>query len=482
MPHEAPNIQPPSHSDAFQAMNADHLVQKTWEMFKVMAFWFSVFLVSVSILGDSVEEGVLIIFSISTFSTWGFYQKRWYVFARYILFLNVFIGCAFVSLQFGPESYVFFLYLPTVLAALSSFGSNQAGYGISSLFLVSAYYLKYSGLKLSFIQPVESPEEFRFLFILITMGLSYSMTTRFLKKNREFRLRLKGMLHQLQENEARLQENCRLEEIQVKQFEIANERLAEEIQNRIKAERQFSSSNEQLAQFSYAASHDLKEPLRSISGFIQLIQRKVSSIKDPIIEEQTGAIFKSSQKMTALLDDLLEYSRIGKIQGEASLVDLDKIVHALCHSSNHLKEVEMTIFQLPEVITNKKLIEQLFSNILLSAVQYTDEQRSLSITISSYKINDEKIAIRVSDNSRGIEPHNREQVFQLFNQRLSDEEVAASGVGLPICRKIVQTLGGEIWIEPNKNKQGIAYVFTLPICAEYQKESTINYSHVIQKV
>jgi len=469
---EVPPSQEVEHSGAYEAMNAEHLVEKTWEMTKMMAFWFMVLLVSVSVLGHPIESITFTCFSLGVFFAWSLYQKRWYVFARYVIFINAFVGCVFVTAQYGTESYAYFCYLPIVLAILSSFGSNVERYGIASLFLVSGYYIKHNEISLGFNQPTDSLEEFRFLFILITMGLCYTMTARFLDKNREFRLRLKGMLLQLQENEIRLQENCRLEAIQVKQFEIANEKLAEEVQNRIKAERQLSSSNEQLAQFSYAASHDLKEPLRSISGFIQLIQRKGSNINHPAIEEHTSAIFKSSQKMTALLDELLEYS----------LVDLNKVVRTLCHFSKALEGVEINISKLPEVFANKKSIEQLLSKILLNAVQYPHEKRSLSVTISSYTTNDKKIAIRVSDNGRGVVPHAREQVFQLFNQRLCDKGVADSGVGLPICGKIIENLGGEIWFEPNENEQGIACVFTLSI---YEKSQQINHtssSRIIQEV
>lgn len=453
-------------STSYEKANEDQLVEKTWEMFK------SLFVLGLCMMSCLLLMGVT--FSLLTFSiflqgiflAWVFYQNRWYILARYYVFTGFSIAYLLLLMRFGPDSYVYLGLGPIILGIISSFKTWQERYGISLVLVVCAIVTLQFGYTFSFVEPVESPEEYRLVFILITMVLYYDMTGAFLQKNREFRLRMKGMLRQIEEREINLQLNCRKEEEQIRQFEINNRSLETVIQNRMQVERGLSSSNEQLAQFSYAASHDLKEPLRSINSFIQLIQRKIKSLNDDILEQQTSAVISSSTKMSKLLDDLLEYSRISTCEQTKTAVNLGKVVNASLYSFQaalNAVNAKVNVSKLPTVFADRKAVEQIFSKLISNAIENRDEERPLVISISKGKSHHGFVEILVSDNGQGIDHHLREDVFGLFCRGRNQRKTQGSGIGLSTCRKIIQSFGGQIKFSSNTAEVGVTCIFTLPV-------------------
>ncbi|MFK8057954.1 MAG: ATP-binding protein [Saprospiraceae bacterium] len=434
-------------------------------MAKSLVLWNLCLIGGLLLVGTSLNVWTVAVFFHAVLIGWVFYQKQWYVTARYYVFAGISIACLMMTMRYGPDSYVYFVFAPLVLGILSSFKTKSERFGLSLVLLALAFGILQFGFTFEFVERISSPEKYRLLFVCVTMGLCYDMTGGFLEKNREFRNRLKGMLSKLEEREARLQSNCRKEEIQVQQFEINNRKLEAVIQNRILVERGLSSSNEQLAQFSYAASHDLKEPLRSIGGFIQLIQRKVASQNDEILEQHANAIISSSTKMSKLLDDLLDYSRASKSDHVNAAVDLTGIFNSVQHAvQSRLDNVGGTLIvsELPKVFAERKLICKIFSNLLANAIENRDESRPLVVTIAAGEVVGEMVEIRVTDNGRGIDPGSREEMFELFKRGECDRASTGSGIGLSTSRKVVQSFGGEIKFISNRNKQGVTCVFTLP--------------------
>ena len=220
------------------------------------------------------------------------------------------------------------------------------------------------------------------------------------------------------------------------------------------------NANAELQQFAYAASHDLQEPLRTIASYTQLIERRYSS--DQEASEFTGFIVEGVQRMNTLIHDLLLYSRVSgaeKLRRTPVLLK-NAVQFSLLNLDRAIKEEGATITQdeLPEVIADETQMVQLFQNLLSNALKYRSE-RPPEIHVGSEEL-DEEWLITVRDNGIGIEPQYHTQVFGVF-KRLHGRSISGTGIGLAICRKIVESHGGRIWIESD-GKLGSAFRFTLP--------------------
>lgn len=221
-------------------------------------------------------------------------------------------------------------------------------------------------------------------------------------------------------------------------------------------------SNEELQRFAYVASHDMQEPLRTVSTYMQLLEQRYAEKIDADATEFIAFAVDASNRMRLMIDDLLTYSRIG-IQGkDFEKVDLgliyDRVTGDLMASIDS-NQAEITRGFLPQVTADPSQMIQLMQNLIGNAIKFRGSQPP-KIHVEAENIGDEWVFC-VSDNGIGIEPEYSERIFVIF-QRLQDRtQYPGTGIGLSICKRIVERHEGKIWVESQPGK-GARFFFTLP--------------------
>ena len=249
----------------------------------------------------------------------------------------------------------------------------------------------------------------------------------------------------------------------------ANEALKAENLERVKAEeeikrytRELERSNKELQQFAYVASHDLQEPLRMVGSFLQLLERRYgpqldSNAKDFIHYAVDGAV-----RMQALINDLLEYSRVGTRGKPFEEVNLNEIVSLAKNYLNvAIKEnkAAITCKRLPKIYGDGTQLTQVFQNLIGNAIKFHGE-KSPEITISSVR-NNGNYEIKVTDNGIGIDPQYKDKIFLIFQRLHNREDYPGTGIGLAICKRIIERHGGVIWVESEVGA-GATFHFSIP--------------------
>jgi signal transduction histidine kinase len=235
--------------------------------------------------------------------------------------------------------------------------------------------------------------------------------------------------------------------------------------------RDLERSNSELEQFAYVASHDLQEPLRKVASFCQLLQRRYIGQLDARADQYIEYAVDGAKRMQVLIDDLLAFSRVGRVDREAALISCASALSAArvnlaaeIRKSGAVIETD----ELPVLRAEFSLITSLFQNLLGNAIKFRSEKPPrISITVKRL---DPFWQFCVADNGIGIEPEYAERIFVIF-QRLHDRSsYSGTGIGLAMCRKIVEYYGGRIWLETTAS-EGATFCFTLPIPPE-EEETT----------
>lgn len=226
--------------------------------------------------------------------------------------------------------------------------------------------------------------------------------------------------------------------------------------------RELARSNADLQQFAYVTSHDLQEPLRAIQAYSQLLRKRYQDRLDADAEEFFGYIITGVQRMHVLIRDLLAYSRVVNLEPRTfAAVDMSEVVHwAMQNLQLAIEEVnaEITWDELPQVSGDHTELVQLVQNLLSNALKYRSSQLP-RIHISA-KREGAYWAFGVRDNGIGIASKYHERIFGVF-KRLHGRDVPGTGIGLAICRKIVEKHHGRIWVE-SKEGAGATFWFRLP--------------------
>lgn len=225
----------------------------------------------------------------------------------------------------------------------------------------------------------------------------------------------------------------------------------------------YITSNTELEKFAYIASHDLREPIRSVVGFAQLIQKRNARNLDNESKEFLENIIQSAQRMNQLVHGLLEYSRVNNTERRFRPVKLNDtlntVVSDLRASMDENKAV-VNFGELPEVIGDEIQLRQLFQNLISNAIKFRKEDEDPVVKIAAVK-NNSGWLFSVTDNGLGIDMKHSKSIFQLFNRLHNTNKYPGTGIGLAVCKKIVERHGGEIWIESEPAK-GTTFYFTLP--------------------
>jgi light-regulated signal transduction histidine kinase (bacteriophytochrome) len=223
--------------------------------------------------------------------------------------------------------------------------------------------------------------------------------------------------------------------------------------------RQARAVAEEFQQFIYSASHDLQEPIRSVTSYAQLLERLLPPASEAA--EFSRYIQEGSARINALMRDLLSFSRLSDSPRRTAVSVAAVVNGASFFLQKQLQDAGATITadELPEVSADENQLSQLFVELLQNAVKFRSEA-PLEIRVSAEEQEGENL-ISVSDNGQGIDPKYHEHVFGVF-KRLHGREVEGTGIGLALCRKIVNAHGGRIWVE-SLGAGGSTFRFTLPV-------------------
>ncbi|MFL0805383.1 MAG: PAS domain-containing protein [Agarilytica sp.] len=222
-------------------------------------------------------------------------------------------------------------------------------------------------------------------------------------------------------------------------------------------------SNNDLERFAHVASHDLQEPLRVISSYVQLINKRYNDKLGDGAKEFFGFIVDGCKRMQQLINDLLDFSRVVQNDLVTSRVDLkDTMKHV---ERNLAKKMEssaaiITHKDLPSVIANRSLLERLLQNLINNSLKYQDTSTPPVIEITT-KEEDHEWVISVKDNGIGIDEKYFDKIFIIFQRLHTVDEYSGTGVGLAICQRIVHAHGGRVWVESILG-EGTTFSFTLP--------------------
>jgi light-regulated signal transduction histidine kinase (bacteriophytochrome) len=223
-------------------------------------------------------------------------------------------------------------------------------------------------------------------------------------------------------------------------------------------------SNEDLESFAYIASHDLQEPLRSINGFLSLLQQRYAGQLDAKAKEYIAYAVGGATRMSHLINDLLQYSRVGRKERQFQPTDSAQVLAgALANLQGAIEEAgaAVTYDDLPVVMGDQVLLIQVFQNLIGNAVKFRSPERPCDIHIGCEK-NGTDWEFSVKDNGIGIESEYYERIFLIFRRLHTQQKYAGTGIGLAICKKIVERHGGRIWVE-SKPGEGSTFRFLLSL-------------------
>lgn len=266
---------------------------------------------------------------------------------------------------------------------------------------------------------------------------------------------------------ARINTHMKLQAMQ-RQLTQQNKKLQEEIEVRQRAEaiiaqrsEELARSNAELEQMAYVASHDLQEPLRMVASYVQLLERRYHDKLDADANEFIAFAVDGVKRMQALIDDLLIYSRVGTKAVPLRPVDSGAVVAAAIRSLKIAIDecgAQINIEALPMVLGDARQLEQLFQNLIGNAVKFRGDAKPL-IHIRA-EAEQDFWRFSVQDNGIGIGPEYFSRIFVMFQRLHARREYPGTGMGLAICKKIVERHGGRIWVESEPG-QGATFLFTL---------------------
>lgn len=241
-----------------------------------------------------------------------------------------------------------------------------------------------------------------------------------------------------------------------------NEELERMVAERTK---ELKTSNDNLQEFAYIVSHDLKEPLRTISGFVTLIQKSLpkETVERKNLDDYMEYVLKGTRQMEELISDILSYSRLNVLEKSFETVDMNDVINmAADQLSTSIREsdAEFKLGEIGMVKGQQAILVQLFQNLVSNAIKYRDDNRPLLVHIGSME-EGKMVRYFVEDNGIGIPKQYFDTIFQAFKRLHTKAKYEGTGIGLAICKKIVEMHGGEIWVESEEGK-GTVFFFTLP--------------------
>ena len=227
--------------------------------------------------------------------------------------------------------------------------------------------------------------------------------------------------------------------------------------------RALEQSNRELQQFAYVSAHDLQEPLRNVRRYIELFARKYQGLVDDEADAYISFAVEGAERLYTLLNDLLSFSEVGAKATEFKPVSMQEVTEEVIGNlGQSIQECQavITVDAMPEIYGDKAQLVQLLQNLLCNALKFRKEEVTPTIHISVEQGQNEWL-FGVHDNGIGIESEYYDKIFVIFQRLHSRLEYTGTGIGLAICRKIVEWHGGKIWVRSTYGK-GSSFYFTIP--------------------
>lgn len=246
---------------------------------------------------------------------------------------------------------------------------------------------------------------------------------------------------------------------------LLNKELAFQIEAKEKQATELLIANKELEQFALVASHDLLEPLRTVSNYIQLFELDYGEWLDPRGLNYIRSMKKATERMKALIDSLLLFSRLG-YNKKLAYADITKLIGEVIEDLNIIiKDADaiIEVSEMPGLNVYEVEIRQVFQNLITNAIKFRKKNVQMKIKIECRKT-DGVWEFSVSDNGIGISPSFFSKIFDIFQRLHSSDEYEGSGIGLANCKKIIHLHQGQIWVKPNP-EDGTIFCFTIPILA-----------------
>ncbi|TGL58320.1 PAS domain-containing sensor histidine kinase [Leptospira sarikeiensis] len=248
---------------------------------------------------------------------------------------------------------------------------------------------------------------------------------------------------------------------------MVNRDISEKVEARTSLEEalvRLAKTNKELEQFAYIASHDLQEPLRTIASYLQLLERKFSEEIKPEMKEFIRVAVEAAKRQQGLIESLLSYSRVGSDSVHRSKVDTNEVLEEVLKDLSSIileSETKLTLSgTFPEINADRDQIRRLFSNLISNGIKFRSPNRKPEIRIS-VKQDQGNLEFSISDNGIGMDSKYFDRIFIIFQKLHARSEYPGTGIGLSICKKIVENHGGKIWVQSSVGR-GSEFSFTLP--------------------
>jgi signal transduction histidine kinase len=231
-------------------------------------------------------------------------------------------------------------------------------------------------------------------------------------------------------------------------------------------------SNEELEDYAHVVAHDLKTPLVAISGFAQMLNRSYGAQLEPEAGRLAARVVEGADRMQGLIDDLLEYAKAGKTPGEPQLIDVNAVVDRVIRDIEpeiQKPGAEITRSDLPILKADQLRLSQVFQNLIGNAVKFCGDHTP-EVQIWAERKGEEWV-FSVRDNGVGIDPTNAQEIFGVFKRLPASSRIPGTGIGLAVCKKIVEASGGRIWVESQLGR-GSTFRFSVPANPETGLDGT----------
>jgi light-regulated signal transduction histidine kinase (bacteriophytochrome) len=258
--------------------------------------------------------------------------------------------------------------------------------------------------------------------------------------------------------------------IEKHQQEIELYKLNEDLK---KKNAELEQINNELESFTYSVSHDLRSPLRAMNAYAKILKEDYEKLLNEEAKRLLGNIAENAQKMAALIDSLLDLSRLGKKEMIKQTIDLNTLVKEVINDLDQNpagnKKLQWNIFDLPEVKGDPELLKRVLINLLSNAIKYSGKKEKPVVEVGGYK-KEAKNVFYIKDNGAGFDMSYYNKLFGVFQRLHKPDEFEGTGIGLAIVQRIISKSGGEVWAEAEVDK-GATFYFSLP--AEYQKQDLV---------
>ena len=389
-----------------------------------------------------------------------FQHKRKFFLAKWWTLFCPLSGMILSTIIFGGGANEHFFTLPVLVVGLLLFHAPKQHLTLvisHTLVFVSMLYITTN------FEPLISGQDSEILgyiylsAIPVIMYISLSQSSRHYER---YEKRIIQLLADINDKNQKLENQNEYIERQSQKLKLINQSLEKEVTAKEKAKKEALDSNKELEQFAYIASHDLKEPLRTIGSFTKLIDKRCGDQFDEEAKKYFHFVTEGVDRMTCLLEDLLALSRLNK-RLDFTKVELNNCVEMISYNLQELiirSEGEILCKELPVIIANKTQMSQLFQNLISNGLKFKRDVPS-RIEID-YQERKDDFLFQIKDNGIGISKEHQDKIFTIFQRLHRRDEYEGTGIGLAVCKKIVQNHGGQIWVESEYGK-GTTVFFTL---------------------